>query len=454
MKKGFKIFSVVILSLIMNFTFINKPSAASASISVKTAKSTVAVGGSFNVTVTVYSSGGIGAWEYNLNYDSSKLTLVSSNVAPHVADYASGPGKTTASYTYTFKAKAAGNASLSVSSYSVVDWNENQVSTSGGSTSVKVLTQAEIEASYSKNNNLKSLSVEGAELTPAFDKNTLEYSVELEPETKSIKVNATKEDSTATVTGTGEIEVSEGDNKINIVVTAQNGSTKTYVINAKVKELSPINVKVEKEEFTVVRQKDALTAPDFYTETTVKIGEEEVPAFTSEITKLTLVGLKDKDGNIKLYVYDEKEKTYTPYLQVSGSKIVLYQTELDKNVKVPEGYKKYTIRIDGNDIECYKLTKNSKFALVYGMNVETGKKNWYLYNTTEKTLQLYYDEEVEMLNEKMESYSMLILGLGILSGLLAFILLIVCIKKLSKNKKRRKDIKVNNEKLDIKKKKS
>ena len=297
------------------------------------------------------------------------------------------------------------------------------------------------------------MSVEGAELTPAFDKNTLEYSVELEPETKSIKVNATKEDSTATVTGTGEIEVSEGDNKINIVVTAQNGSTKTYVINAKVKELSPINVKVGKEEFTVVRQKDALTAPDFYTETTVKIGEEEVPAFTSEITKLTLVGLKDKDGNIKLYVYDEKEKTYTPYLQVSGSKIVLYQTELDKNVKVPEGYKKYTIRIDGNDIECYKLTKNSKFALVYGMNVETGKKNWYLYNTTEKTLQLYYDEEVEMLNEKMESYSMLILGLGILSGLLAFILLIVCIKKLSKNKKRRKDIKVNNEKLDIKKKK-
>ena len=101
MKKGLKILSLTIFTLIIGFIFTNKTYAASASMTVKSSRSTVAVGGTFTATVTVYSSAGIGAWEYNLNYDSSKLTLVSSNPAPHVADYASGAGKTSASYTYT-----------------------------------------------------------------------------------------------------------------------------------------------------------------------------------------------------------------------------------------------------------------------------------------------------------------------------------------------------------------
>lgn len=437
MRKGYKILGIIVLSLIINFSFIIRPSAANASISVKASKSSVAVGGSFNVTVTVYSSSSLGAWEYNLNYDSSKLTLISTNVAPHVADYASGAGKNSASYTYTFKAKGVGNASISVGSYSVIDWSENQLSTTGGQTSVKVLSQAEIEASYSKNNNLKSLSVEGTELSPAFNKDTLEYNVELESETKSIVVNATKEDETASITGAGEIEVSEGNNKIDIVVTAQNGASKTYVINAKVKELSPINIKINGSELTVVRQKDALPIPEFYTETTVKIGEEEVPAFTSDITKLTLLGLKDKNGNIKLYIYDSKKDSYTPYNEIKSSNIILYQLDISKTKQVPKEYKKYTIKIDGNEIECYKLTKNSKFALVYGMNIETGKKGWYLYNTTEKTLQLYYDEEINLLNKKIDNYSIIVLGLGALSVLLALILLIVCMKIFSNKKKRK-----------------
>ena len=444
MKKGYiKIFALTLFTLIVSLLFTGKTYAASASITVKSNRASVAVGGTFTATVTVYSSSGIGAWEYNLKYDSSKLTLVDSSAPAHVADYAGGAGKTSASYTYTFKAKAAGSASISVSSYSVVDWNENQLSVSAGSTSVKVMTQAEIEASYSKNNYLKSLSVEGAQLSPEFNKDTLEYTVELEPETKVIKVNATKEDSTASVSGTGDIEVHEGDNQINVVVTAQNGSVRTYVINAKVKELSPIEVKVGKENLNVVRQKDALTAPEFYTETTVKIGEEEVPAFTSEITKLTLVGLRDDKGNIKLYIYDQKKNTYTPYIQVLGNKIIIYQPEeLAKGIKVPKNYKKYTIEIDGNKVECYKLSKNSKFALIYGMNVENGKKNWYMYNTTEKTLQLYNEEEIDILNDQINNYFMIIIALSTLSGLLALILFIVIIVKISKKKSRKKEVKL------------
>lgn len=444
MKKGcLKILSLTIFTIILGFVFTNKAYAANASMTIKTNNSTIAVGGTFTATVTVYSSAGIGAWEYNLNYDSSKLTLISNNVATHIADYASGQGKTTASYTYTFKAKSTGSASLSVSSYSAVDWNEKQLSINVQNASVKVLTQAEIEASYSKNNYLKSLSVDGYTLSPEFNKDTLEYSVELEPETKSIKVNAAKEDSKATLTGTGDIEVSEGENTINVVVTAQNGTVRTYIIKATVKELSPIEVTINKEKLTVVRKKEALTIPEFYNETTIKIGEEEVPAFKSDVTKLTLVGLKNDKGEISLYIYNEKKNEYTPYIQISSNKIVLYQTELDKGITIPENYKKYKIKIDDVEFECYKIFKNSKFALIYGMNVETGKKNWYTYNEDEKTIQIYNDDEINALKEKIDSYFTIILIFGVLSGLLAIVLLIMCIKKLSNKNK----IKLNKSKM-------
>ena len=65
----------------------------------------------------------------------------------------------------------------------------------------------------STNNNLKDLSVEGYSISPSFDKNTLEYTVNLESNVEKIKINATKEDGYASVSGVGEKDVQEGDNK-------------------------------------------------------------------------------------------------------------------------------------------------------------------------------------------------------------------------------------------------
>jgi len=65
-KIGIVIFALV--TMFLSTLAFDKVNAASASISVKTSKSTVVVGGSFNVTVTVYSASSIGAWEYNLMY--------------------------------------------------------------------------------------------------------------------------------------------------------------------------------------------------------------------------------------------------------------------------------------------------------------------------------------------------------------------------------------------------
>ena len=49
------------------------------------------------------------------------------------------------------------------------------MSVSASNANIKAMTQAELEATYSKNNNLKSLSVEGYEIDPAFNKDNLAF---------------------------------------------------------------------------------------------------------------------------------------------------------------------------------------------------------------------------------------------------------------------------------------
>ena len=81
----------------------------------------------------------------------------------------------------------------------------------------------------STNNDLKSLSVEG--FTVIFDKDKLTYTVIVDNAVTSVNVGAEAADAKATVTGTGAKTLAIYSNIINIVVTAENTSKKTYVIN-------------------------------------------------------------------------------------------------------------------------------------------------------------------------------------------------------------------------------
>ncbi len=82
----------------------------------------------------------------------------------------------------------------------------------------------------SPNNVLSSLTVAGQSLTPTFSKFTTEYSLVVEYEVTSVDVAATAIASTATVAGTGTHTLNEGTNTISVVVTAENGATRTYTI--------------------------------------------------------------------------------------------------------------------------------------------------------------------------------------------------------------------------------
>lgn len=76
-------------------------------------------------------------------------------------------------------------------------------------------------------NTLSSLSVTGANIS--FNENTLNYSATIDASSVTITAKAT--DSHATVSGTGTKTLKYGKNDFNIVVKAENGSKKTYVLS-------------------------------------------------------------------------------------------------------------------------------------------------------------------------------------------------------------------------------
>ena len=313
----------------------------------------------------------------------------------------------------------------------------SSVSSSKGSVSVTARTQAEIQASYSDNDNLKSLGVEGFDITPAFDKDKLEYELVVENDVTKVNVLATKAQANASVSGAGEVELTEGLNKVTVVVTAQKGNQKKYVINITRKELDPINVVVDGKEYTIVRKVDALTIPTYYEAGTVIIQEEEVPCLNSEVTKYQLVGLKDEDGNIHLYRYYEKEAKYELYQQLVTEVINFVPVQTDKLI---DGYEKNKdIKINDESVNVYYSEDDKDYVLIYGINMLTGKTGWYQYDVIEHTFQRYNDNGLNKIKETNKLFLLLVIILG---GVFILAILVIIILVVSKSKIKNKNKKI------------
>ena len=81
------------------------------------------------------------------------------------------------------------------------------------------------------NNLLSSLTVNGYNLTPAFNKYTQEYSLVVPNNVSAVTISAKTVLANAQVSGTGTVSLKVGNNDINVVCTAQNGSKRTYTIH-------------------------------------------------------------------------------------------------------------------------------------------------------------------------------------------------------------------------------
>lgn len=442
MKKLYKKILTGAFILLFAFIFkIDNVSAASCRIGVS-APSSVVVGQSFKVTVTVAGSASIGSWEYTLSYDSSKVRLNSGTL--HVVDYGNG-SKSSSSYSYSFTALQSGSATFKPVNASVLDYaSTNECLSSTGSASISMKSQSEIEASYSRNNNLSSLSVEGADLSPSFNKNITEYQATLPVDTTKAKIIATAQDSKASITGAGEVDVVDGINKIEIIVTAEHGEKKKYVINLTVQELDPVNVKVDGKTYTVVRKKGQVeNIPVGFTETTIKIGDQDVCAYQSEIAKILLVALKDNEGNIKLFIYDKNKNSYTSFMEAKGGEVNLLILNNEK-IKTPLDFVKTSFKINDLKIEGYKYRydKNDNYYLVYAKNLETGDEGFYLYDKKNSTFSRYYKElsDIKDMHTKYVFY--------VAAALALIFVLIIIFKLLGKFKSNDKKIEKYQRKID------
>ena len=436
MKKLLKLLTLI-FSL---FLFISSVNAASATISVNTSASQVIVGNNVNVSVTISSSSALGSWEYNLNYDKNIFTLVSSDVELHYAGVVQNANTKSVTYRYTFKAKKSGSASFYIDASSVIGFDESVFSVTNGKRNVKVITYAEYQSSLSNNNNLKSLIVEGNEITPEFNKDVTEYTVSVNEDVTEIKVTAIAEDNKAKVNGDGSLNVSAGTNSFNIVVVAENGSEKTYKLNVEVIDKNPIDVTIEDKKYTVVKISSLLTKPNSYIEKTITINEMEIPAFYSEITDFTLVGLKDENSNISLFIYEDG--TYLKYIELSFGQLTLYPLNMDEEIK---GYEKSTISIGENTIECLQLDDSNRYRIIKAINVETNEKGLYLFDTKDNSAIKYDDSYIKELENKnnLLMYSTIAFALSTLLALIIFI------SKNSKKCKKNKQEVSNNENKKI-----
>ena len=419
----------IILTIFLSIFIMGNVKAAKASISVTPTSKTILVGNSITVSVTIKSDTSLGAVSYTVDYDKNVLSLTkttSPTGGARTVGYFSTKGNNSLTYTYTFKALKSGSSNISIIGAEAGDDNGSKLSVSSSTATIKVITQKELEATYSSNNYLSSLSIEGYELS--FNKTVDTYNVDLKPETENIKISASKEDYRSTINGIGDISVSEGINTIKIDVVAQNGNIRTYTIIAKVLEYDPVNVNIEGQVYTLVRSKKVQTlSNNLFEETVVNISGYDVPAFYNELTNTTLVALKDASGNIEYYIYDNN--TYTKFIELKLGIVDLILKDSD----VPKYFYKTSIIINDTEYNAYKYNDTSRYALFYGTNLVNSNTSYYLYDNFEGTLQRYDDGLIMDLDNKLNTNKIIIYSLiATSSGL--FILLLVSL--LLKHKKK------------------
>ncbi len=433
MKKFIKL-SILIVIFFLSVLIVK---GAANSITITSNTSKVVVGNKVTYTVKITSAKSLIALQYSISYDTSKLTLISGTAKG--VDYYTGP-RTSATYTFTFRAKASGTANFTFKAEGAAYSTDESINFGSKSKSISIITQQQLEASYSKNNNLTYLEVTGYKITPVFNANTTNYNLVVENDVREVIVKGTLADSRSTVKGLGKHSLEEGINKIVVTVTAQNGVSKNYTINIEVKELEPIIVEIEGVKYNVVRKAKLLTKPNsLFIEKNTKIGEFEVPSFYNEVSNITLVGLKDERNDIHLYEFNNGK--YILYNELKFSEIITVFKKLDK---IPKGYNETKIKYNDKEYIAYK---KDNIYLINLLNLKTGKTKLYRFDNKEGTIQGYnLDEENEKItlekNNKIYIYIIIIL-----SGIIFTTYSVLIGYKIKKNLTKKKKKIENNDKI-------
>lgn len=397
-----------------------KASAAEAKVSIALSQTNLRIGDSVSVTVRISTDGLIGSYSMAVTYNSGVLEYTGGSGnggggTVLISGFASGT-ENSLSATLNFKAIANGSCTISTSGGSVYNWAEEaQTISYAGATVTVAAPQAPASTETGGNsgdgttealkgsgdNSLKSLEISPGTLTPAFQPGTTAYSVTLPEDTTSIVVSAVPNDAKATVAVSHNNDLEPGENKTYIVVTAENGTQKTYVLNItcgeaqEPDEAEAQTVTINGVEYAIAsaKQLETVEAPEGFTAGETDYKGIKVPVYRSPNQKLQLMYLLDAEEQGKWYIYTENPENFTLYIEErnAANRYVILTPGAD--VEIPDGYQKSELNLNGTPVTSYVRNGDDSIVLVYAMNLD-GEPGFYFYDTVEGTYQRYHESEV------------------------------------------------------------
>ncbi len=237
MKKIISILTAVVMTVALLVPLTASAASASASLS---GPGTVRAGDSITVTFNLNGKGIYGA-SGTLSYDSSQVSLTGTKqviASPWMVEFngnnfvaydnnLTNPiNSNKALFTATFKVKSvAAGTNIKISC--------NNIAASDGNADINVGTVSyskATSAARSGENTLSALNVTNATLSPAFNPSTTSYTATVPFSVSKLAISATAKDSKAKVSVRNN-SLAVGTTKVSVTVTAENGATKTYVIN-------------------------------------------------------------------------------------------------------------------------------------------------------------------------------------------------------------------------------
>lgn len=307
-----------------------------------------------NVTISVTSKQALGAYTLKLS-DSAGLELVGASGGEVSADKKTITGSSATGTTnlgaYTFKVPTVTSDTtykikFSISGMETTSLEEIAAETNTAVLTVKapvVETPKEPEtppvtttpepkpetppATVTKSSEarLSNLGIKPNDFS-GFKKDKFEYSTTVSNEVAEVEVYAEKVDSKATIEGTGKVSLKEGDNKVNIKVTAEDGkTTKTYTLTIKRKtaaeeetengeaRLKSLGIKPEEYDFTGFDSEKT----EYSVEVPNEVEEIEVYATAmdskAQITGTGMIELKEGVNELLIEVIaaNGEKKSYT-----------------------------------------------------------------------------------------------------------------------------------------------
>ena len=420
---------IVIMAMFILMGRNNVVYASSATVTISSA--TVTQGQEFKVNVDISADANIGAYNFYLEYDASVLQAVSGfegggggriQLIYDVPDSSSISKKLTK--TVTFKAIGPGTSAIKyvcisgddgVIDYDTVD--NMSVTPKNGSITVNAPVVA------SKNNNLSSMSIAAVRedgssydvtLSPAFSKDVTKYNISVEQGVTDLVVSAKTEDTKAKINVQWP-NLDPGDNTTKVIVTAEDGSKKEYVIYTKVpvEETTPpmpedpITTVIDGTEYYVGNINDSVTLPEGFESFEYNYNGKTVVAGKGLVKDLIVMYLTSGTGEAgKLYIYDEAANSFYPMVNITMSQKLYTIVKAPEELVVPVGYNESVITIDGVEFTGWQISELEGIYLVYAMNWE-GQAGLYYYDIAESQMMKYFDSSVEV-GVELDDYNSLV----------------------------------------------